>query len=86
MTNVVNNNDQRLKYLIYKIKNKTATTADRQEYLDLLLSGGHINNADYNKYKLQVKNSETGFGDLLIGLGVAVLIGALVGELFKGKR
>ncbi len=85
MADLVQNTDQRLKLLIYKIKHGTATTVERQEYLDLLYNGGHITPDDYNKYKPKVKNPDSGFGDLLIGLGLAVLIGALIGELFKKK-
>lgn len=86
MNNNIQNSDQRIKFLLYKIKNNTATQEERKEYIDLMYSNGYINKVEYDNYKNQLKKPSTDFAEILVGLGLAVLIGALIGELFKGDK
>ncbi|MCO6176246.1 hypothetical protein NHF50_14440 [Flavobacterium sp. NRK F10] len=86
MNNNIQNSDQRIKFLLYKIKNNTATQEERKEYIDLMYSNGYITKTEYENYKNQLKKPTTDFAEILVGLGLAVLIGALIGELFKGDK
>lgn len=86
MNNNFQNSDQRIKFLLYKIKNNTATQEERKEYIDLMYSNGYITKTEYENYKNQLKKPTTDFAEILVGLGLAVLIGALIGELFKGDK
>ncbi len=86
MNSNIQNSDQRIKFLLYKIKNNTATQEERKEYIDLMYSNGYITKAEYENYKNQLKKPTTDFAEILVGLGLAVLIGALIGELFKGDK
>ncbi|NPU90261.1 MAG: hypothetical protein HPY87_10365 [Fervidobacterium sp.] len=83
MNDNIQNSDQRIKFLLYKIKNNTATQEERKEYIDLMYSNGYITELEYENYKNQLKKPTTAFAEILVGLGLAVLIGALIGELFK---
>jgi hypothetical protein len=86
MNDTIQNNDQRIKYLLYKINNGTASLIERREYIDLLYNNGYINLTEYNKYKLDLNKPSPNFGEVLVGIGLAVLIGTLISEMFKGKK
>jgi hypothetical protein len=77
-------NNERLKYLIFKIKSKTATSSEKKEYLDLMKDLGYIKAEDYNKSKKEIESNE--FWEGILGLGLAVLIGAAIVELFNSKK
>ena len=77
--------DKRIKFLLYKIKNKKATKLEKNEYIDLLLKGGYIDNTEYEKYKKELKGTENGIGEALVGIGLAVLVGTLLSKLFSSK-
>ena len=79
------NTDRRIKFLLYKIKNETTTKTERNEYVDLLLQGGYINQTEYEKYKKDLNSEESTIGEALIGIGLAVLVGALIAKLFKSE-
>ena len=76
-------NNDRLRFLIYKINSKTATSIEKKEYLELMRALGHIKEEDYTKSKNEIDSSQ--FWDGLLGLGLAVLIGAAIVEIFKKK-
>lgn len=86
MNDTIQNSDQRIKFLLFKIKNGTATLVETREYIDLLYNNGYINIGDYNKYKQDLNKPSPNFVEVLIGIGLAVLIGAIIGDLFKGKK
>jgi hypothetical protein len=86
MNNNIQNSDQRIKFLLYKIKNNTATQEEKKEYIELMYSNGYITKVEFENYKNQLKKPTTDFAEILVGLGLAVLIGALIGELFKGGK
>lgn len=77
------NTDRKIKFLLYKIKNNTATIEERNEYIDLLLKGNYINKTEYNKYKKELNGENSTIGETLIGIGLAVLVGALIAKLFE---
>lgn len=83
MTNKGNNTDKRIKFLLYKIKSKTATPNEEKEYLELLREGGYIDATEYNNYKKELEKGNVGIGEALVGIGLAVLVGVLIAELFK---
>lgn len=82
----IQNSDQRIRFLLYKIKNNTATQEELKEYIDLMYSNGYITKTEYENYKNQLKKPTTDFVEILVGLGLAVFIGSLVSELFKGDN
>jgi hypothetical protein len=86
MNNNIQNSDQRIKFLLYKIKNKTASQEEKMEYIELMYSNGYITKEEFENYKNQLKKPSNNFAEILIGLGLAVLIGALISELFKGGK
>lgn len=86
MNNKIQNSDQRIKSLLYKIKNKTATQEECNEYIDLMHSNGYIDKVEHENYKKQVKKPTSKFAEILISLGLAVLLGALIGEILKDKK
>lgn len=86
MNNNIQNSDQRIKFLLYKIKENTSTHEERKEYIELMYSNGYITKVEYENYKNQLEKPTTDFAEILVGLGLAVLIGALIGELFKGDK
>lgn len=79
------NIDKQIKFLLYKINNKTATISEKKEYVDLLLEGGYINKTEYKKYKeeFSVKESNTTLGEAIVGIGIAVLVGTLISKIFE---
>lgn len=77
------NTDRRIKFLLYKIKNNTATKKERSEYLDLLLQGGYIDQSEFNKYKKELNGEKSTIGETLVGIGLAVLVGTLIAKLFE---
>lgn len=88
MIDNINTTDDRIKTLLLKIKDGSANSDERKEYIELLYKHNYINTSDYNKYlkDLQKPTSSNSLGEILVGLGLAVLIGALVGDLFKEKK
>lgn len=76
-------NNERLKYLIYRINSKTATSPEKNEYLELMRQMGYIKEDEYAKSKSELETNA--FWDGLLGLGLAVLIGAAIVEIFKKK-
>lgn len=85
MINESINRDSRIKYLLYKIQNNTATNLEREEYIDLLYQGGYVNHTEYSQYKNDFRKGKESTGDILIKIGLAVLVGALIAELIKEK-
>lgn len=83
MTNRSLNIDERIKILLYKIKNSTVTKIERKEYIDLLFEGNYIDLMEYNKYITEFNRDKLNIGETLVGIGLAVLVGALIAELFK---
>jgi len=79
------NIDKKIKFLLYKINNKTATLSEKNEYVNLLLEGGYIDKAEYEKYKKEFngKESNTTLGETLVGIGIAVLLGTLISKIFE---
>ncbi|MFP2995112.1 hypothetical protein ABN763_04345 [Spongiivirga sp. MCCC 1A20706] len=75
--------DRRIKFLLYKIKNDTATKEERNEYLDLLFQGGYINKLEFDKYKKELNGEKSAIGEALVGIGLAVLVGTLIAKLFE---
>jgi len=82
----IQNNDQRIKFLLYKIKNKTATQEEQKEYIELMRTEEYITQEEYEKYQAESKKPTSDIGEFLVGLGLAVLIGTLLSDLFKSKK
>ncbi len=85
MTNESVNRDSRIKYLLYKIQNNTATNLEREEYIDLLYQGGYINMIEYNQYKNDLKKGKTDTIQTLVTIGLAILLGIIIAESLKEK-
>ena len=84
MSNLINY--QRLSFLGDKIKAGTATRAEQDEFMNMLYQNGSISQKQYNEY---LTNGNKGNTDEIVNtalaVGAVVLIGYLLGELFKGK-
>ena len=77
------NIDKRIKFLLYKIKKSKATKKEQKEYIDLLYEGAYINTSEYNRHLSDFNKENSSLGEALVGIGIAVLVGALIAELFK---
>ncbi len=76
--------DKRIKFLLFKIKNNSATLPEKNEYVELLLKGGYIDQKEFYKYKNEFdkKESNSSFLETLIGIGLAVILGTLISKIF----
>lgn len=76
-------NYQRLSFLGDKVKADTATKAEKDEFMHILYQNGSITAKQYNDYK---GNSNTDdIVNAALAVGAVLLIGYLLGEVFKGK-
>lgn len=83
MGNQYFNRDQRINELLYKMQANKATTAEKKEYVTLLLNGGYIDTAEFEKHMKDLDKANFTPSETLIGIGVAIFLGALLAELFK---
>lgn len=85
MVDLSANNDERIKYLLYKVRNNQATYEEKKEYVDRLYEGGYLTIEEYNQYKAELDKEKPSTGKTLVQIGLAVLVGVLLGELFAKK-
>ncbi|MEQ9188353.1 MAG: hypothetical protein RLP15_11505 [Cryomorphaceae bacterium] len=79
------NADDRISELLYLIKGENATRAQKEEYINLLYVEGYIGDEEFSEYKKKLDDPSKKIGEVLVGLGLAVMIGALISELFSKK-
>ena len=74
--------DIRLKYLIDKVKDETATKKEKDEYMDYLYSDGRISESRYKDYKNSRKSDEVIKHTVLTALGAlsVILTAKLLGK------
>lgn len=70
---------KRLEYLNRKVKNKTASTSERDEYMLLLYQNKSITKSQYDKY-LADKSSDSVLG-AAITIGGILLLGYIIDKL-----
>jgi polyhydroxyalkanoate synthesis regulator phasin len=75
--------NDRIKILIRNINDGTASTAEKKEYIQILLNEGEITSNEAEKYLREISKKET--TDALIGIGAAIFLGWLISELFNKK-
>lgn len=79
-------NYQRLSFLGDKVKEGTATKAERDEFMLMLYQADKITSEQYNEYIKNGNNSNTEeIVNAALAVGAVVLIGYLLSELFDRK-
>jgi hypothetical protein len=86
MSSLTQGQNERLQYLLYRINQNQATATEQREYLDLLYTGGYVSESDYRANLAQLPQVGPSFGEALVGIGVAVLLGMAISELIKGRK
>ncbi len=78
-------NYQRLSFLGDKVKAGKATKAETDEFMLMLYQNGNITAQQYNAYKANGNKNTDEIVNAALAVGAVLLIGYLIGELFKGK-
>ncbi len=74
---------KRLSYLGDKVKTGQASKNEKDEFMLMLHKNGSINSKQYDDYTSNQNTDE--IVNAALGIGVVILIGYLLNELFKGK-
>lgn len=98
MNNLTNSELMRLNFLISKIRSRTATGAEMQEFLSLIQKSGQNNWMELQNYLHSVGYSsidelqqhlshklDQEFTDGLVKIGLAILVAYGLSELFKNR-
>lgn len=72
---------KRLSYLGDKVKLKTASKEEKDEFMHLLYQNGDLTEVQYKDYKAGRNTQE--IVDAALAIGAVLLVTYLIGELFK---
>ncbi len=72
---------KRLSYLGDKVKLKTASKEEKDEFMHLLYQNGDLTEGQYKDYKAGRNTQE--IVDAALAIGAVLLVTYLIGELFK---
>lgn len=76
---------KRLQYLNRKVTDKTATKAERDEYMSLLYKSGNVTKNQYDEYKNNNSNNADNILGAAVTIGGIVLLGYLIGKIVEKK-
>lgn len=78
-------NYERLSFLGDKVKAGNATKIEKDEFIQMLYQNGSITEKQYNDYKVNGNKNVDDILNAALAIGAVILIGYLIGELFKEK-
>jgi len=78
-----NLNYERLSFLGDKVKLGNASKVEKDEFMNMLYQNGSVNKSHYQQYKANRNIDE--IVNAALAVGAVVILGYLIGEIFKGE-